>query len=165
MGQTGSLTQHQPYLGVNDYHTLAEISVESADLRQIVEVGWTVDRGVNGDSLPHLFVFHWVNGAPTCYYGCGFVPVQSPWSPGSPVSVTLVPQAYAIVHFPGAAIGAFCPGSRRDVQPRIATLQMRRLWWPRRTKTDSRRCSRHARSAISPISRSCVSNERTSSQP
>jgi hypothetical protein len=105
VGLHGSLSQLQPYLGVNDYHTLAEIAVESADLKQIVEVGWTVDRGVNGDTFPHLFVFHWINGAPTCYNACGFVPVLSPWSPGSLVPVTPVPQAYAIVHISGAASG------------------------------------------------------------
>jgi len=27
----------------------------------------TVDRGVNGDDYPHLVVYHWVNGTPSCY--------------------------------------------------------------------------------------------------
>lgn len=47
--------------------------VQSEDGRHIVEVGWTVDRELNGDAQPHLFVYHWVDGQATCYNGCGFV--------------------------------------------------------------------------------------------
>ncbi|MFI5492222.1 neprosin family prolyl endopeptidase [Actinoplanes sp. NPDC051859] len=64
----------KPELAAADEHTLTEISMQTADGKQIVEVGWTVDRRVNGDDDPHLFVFHWVDGKPTCYNGCGFVP-------------------------------------------------------------------------------------------
>jgi hypothetical protein len=39
-------------------------------------VGWTVDRLVNPDSDPHLFVFSWVDGGPKCYNECGFVPAK-----------------------------------------------------------------------------------------
>lgn len=62
-----------PYLAPSDSHTLGELAVESTDGQQIVEVGWTVDRGLNGDTQPHLFVYHWVNGQETCYNGCGYV--------------------------------------------------------------------------------------------
>jgi hypothetical protein len=76
-GSFAQLTIEQPVLDPADSHTLAEIAVESADNKQIVEIGWTVDRGVNrGDLAPHLFIFHWVNGAGTCYNGCGFVAVS-----------------------------------------------------------------------------------------
>src|SRR5579871_1420661 len=54
-------------------HSLQEISLQDSAQQQTVEVGWTVDRGVNGDALPHLFVYHWVNGGTSCYNGCGFV--------------------------------------------------------------------------------------------
>jgi hypothetical protein len=58
---------------------LAELAVQSADGKQAVEVGWTVDPGLNGGSLdPHLFVYHWKNGAKTCYNGCGFVKYGTP---------------------------------------------------------------------------------------
>lgn len=65
----------KPALAVADYHTLAELSVQSSlnGIRQIVEIGWTIDRDVNKDDNPHLFVYHWVNNVGGCYNGCGFV--------------------------------------------------------------------------------------------
>jgi hypothetical protein len=59
-----------------NYHTLAEIAVQDqiGSTNQVVEVGWNVDRTVNGGSdEPHIFVFHWVDGVPTCYNGCNWV--------------------------------------------------------------------------------------------
>lgn len=74
-GASVSITQADPTIGSNDIHSLAEMAIESIDGQQIIEVGWTVAEDVNGDSLPHLFTFHWVNGVGTCYnLGCGFVP-------------------------------------------------------------------------------------------
>ncbi len=64
-GAQASFTQADQTLSPNDSHTLTEIAVESTKASQIVELGWTVDPSINGDSLPHLFVFHWVNG--TCW--------------------------------------------------------------------------------------------------
>lgn len=57
---------------------------------QAVEVGWTVDPlefGSDNPTLPHLFVFRWVNGAWTqdgksCYDGCGFVSKSKVFYPG-----------------------------------------------------------------------------------
>ncbi|WP_412748142.1 neprosin family prolyl endopeptidase [Krasilnikovia sp. M28-CT-15] len=72
----------KPKLATGDYHTLAELSVQSADGAQIAEVGWTVDRTVNGDSDPHLFVYHWVNRKETCYNACGFVQYSQTVKPG-----------------------------------------------------------------------------------
>ncbi|WP_436524440.1 neprosin family prolyl endopeptidase [Actinoplanes sp. HUAS TT8] len=68
-----NLTINKPKLDKKDYHTLAELAVQSADGNQIVEVGWNVDRVVNGDDDPHLFVYHWVNRQTSCYNGCGWV--------------------------------------------------------------------------------------------
>jgi len=73
----GNFTIDAPVVHSSDFHSLSELAVESTDGKQIVEVGWTVDNGLNGDSNPHLFVFHWVNGQVTCYNGCGFVPVST----------------------------------------------------------------------------------------
>jgi hypothetical protein len=73
-GAYGNLSIAKPKLVTGDFHTLAEIAVQSADSSQIVEVGWNVDRVVNGDDDPHLFVFHWVDGKGTCYNACGYVP-------------------------------------------------------------------------------------------
>ncbi|WP_242624935.1 neprosin family prolyl endopeptidase [Krasilnikovia cinnamomea] len=72
----------KPKLASGDFHTLAELSVQSADGAQIVEVGWTVDRTVNGDSDPHIFVYHWVNRKETCYNACGFVQYSQTVKPG-----------------------------------------------------------------------------------
>jgi hypothetical protein len=72
-GAYGNIVIGKPYLSKDDYHTLAEIAVQSADGSQTVEVGWNVDRTVNGDDDPHLFVFHWVDGQGSCYNACGWV--------------------------------------------------------------------------------------------
>lgn len=69
----------------DDVHSLQELAAQSADGSQIVEVGWTVDPGLNGDQAPHLFIFHWVDGQPTCYNGCGFVQTSSKVTPGMKV--------------------------------------------------------------------------------
>jgi len=67
----------KPTVKSTDYHSLAEIAIESADEQQIVEIGWTVDpttfSGSSAPSAPHLFAYHWVNGQETCYNGCGYV--------------------------------------------------------------------------------------------
>jgi hypothetical protein len=74
-GASANLTIHTPSLDTTagDFHTLTEIAVQSANSQQIVEVGWTIDPAVNGNSNPHLFVYNWVNGSPGCYNGCGWV--------------------------------------------------------------------------------------------
>jgi hypothetical protein len=83
-GFYANVTIGKPTLAKADYHSLAELAVQSGDGKQAqaVEVGWTVDRLVNGDDDPHLFVYHWVNGVGTCYNGCGFVQYSSTIKPG-----------------------------------------------------------------------------------
>ena len=82
-GTYGNLVIGNPKLDKIDFHTLSEIAVESADGNQIVEVGWTVDRGINkGDEQPHLFVYHWVDNKETCYNACGFVQYSKTVAPG-----------------------------------------------------------------------------------
>jgi hypothetical protein len=84
-GIYANLTINKPALAKEDYHTLAELAVvqTSADkISQAVEVGWTVDRAVNKDEDPHLFVFSWVNSKPRCYNGCGFVQYSKTIRPG-----------------------------------------------------------------------------------
>jgi hypothetical protein len=85
-GASIRLSQEQPVVAPSDYHSLAELAVESADGRQVAEVGWTVDPSQFGDGLPHLFVFHWVDGTPTCYDGCGFVQVSPTVQAGQPLT-------------------------------------------------------------------------------
>lgn len=81
-GAYANFTISKPTLAASDYHTLAELAVQSANGNQIVEVGWNVDQVVNGDADPHLFVYHWVNGQPGCYNSCGFVQYSQNVSPG-----------------------------------------------------------------------------------
>ncbi|GIE81127.1 hypothetical protein Aph02nite_70770 [Actinoplanes philippinensis] len=83
-GTYANLTIHKPTLAKNDFHTLAELAVVSSKdkIDQVVEVGWTVDRVVNGDDDPHLFVYSWVDGVPQCYNGCGYEQYSKNIRPG-----------------------------------------------------------------------------------
>ncbi|MBA3463124.1 MAG: neprosin family prolyl endopeptidase [Deltaproteobacteria bacterium] len=85
-GAGAKMKQGDPGLAIGDAHSLGEIAVISADQRQIVEIGWTVDPAVNGDAHPRLFIFHWVDGAPTCYNSCGFVSMSATHKPGMRVT-------------------------------------------------------------------------------
>jgi hypothetical protein len=99
-GAFASYTVTQPALAAADSHSLAELAVESADGQQIVEIGYTVDRGLNGNALPHLFVYHWVNRTESCYNGCGFVQYDASLRPGAALTVGSVHQ-FAIEQFNG----------------------------------------------------------------
>lgn len=94
-GAGATITQADPAVGIGDFHSLAEIAIESLDDRQIVEIGWTIDFGVNGDLQPHVFSFHWIDGQPTCYNGCGWVQVSPDKRPGMRV-VPGEPHRYEI---------------------------------------------------------------------
>jgi hypothetical protein len=91
----------KPTLATADYHTLAELALQSADGQQIVEVGWNVDRVVNGDDDPHLFVYHWVNHTPSCYNGCGFVQYSTTVTPGATLANGAA-KKFGIQYFSGA---------------------------------------------------------------
>jgi MYXO-CTERM domain-containing protein len=81
-GAGAMVKQGDPGLAAGDAHSLGEIAVLSANGQQIVEIGWHVDPLVNEDLQPRLFVFHWIDGQPTCYNGCGFVQVSTTMRPG-----------------------------------------------------------------------------------
>ena len=97
-GAYANLVIGKPYLDSGDYHTLAEISVQSADGQQIVEVGWNVDRTVNGDSDPHLFVYHWVDRKESCYNACGWQQYSSTIKPGDTLPVGSS-KRFGIMHY------------------------------------------------------------------
>jgi hypothetical protein len=97
-GTQATITIAKPKLDDEDFHSLAEVAAQSADGQQIVEVGWTVDRVVNGDDSPHLFVYRWVDRKESCYNACGFVPYGSTIKPGA-VLPTGVAKLFAIKHF------------------------------------------------------------------
>jgi hypothetical protein len=89
-GVSANLTQMQPTVPSQpeaENHSLMELAVLSSDGKQIVEVGWVVDKTMNGDELPHLFVYHWVNGQTSCYNACGFVQASTSVFPGQSVAV------------------------------------------------------------------------------
>jgi hypothetical protein len=101
-GARGYYTIEKPYVASTDFHSLAELAVSSSsdELAQVIEVGWTVDPGLNGDNDPHLFVYHWVDGARTCYNACGFVPVpnEQGYAAGMKLPVTSTPLQFSILH-------------------------------------------------------------------
>lgn len=100
-GATDTMDVAKPLLDApTDYHTLGELMVLSADRKQQVEVGWTVDYNVNGDLLPHLFVYHWVDDVASCYNGCGFVRYSSSTIPGE-ILPTGTRKAFTIMHYQG----------------------------------------------------------------
>ncbi|MEU4215724.1 neprosin family prolyl endopeptidase [Actinoplanes sp. NPDC026623] len=111
-GNYANLPIYKPELARGDYHTLVELAVQSADGRQIIEVGWNVDRFINkGSADPHLFVYYWVDKKAQCY-NCDFtslyptsvkpgdtLPVEPPDEEGHPVGAA---RRFAIQHFGGA---------------------------------------------------------------
>lgn len=86
-GTWANLLISKPELARSDYHTLAELAVQSADSIQKIEVGWNVDREVNGDDDPHLFIFHWRDNVAQCYNGCGFTMFSKTVKPGDTLPV------------------------------------------------------------------------------
>ncbi|GAA2565661.1 hypothetical protein GCM10010435_43150 [Winogradskya consettensis] len=81
-GTWANLSIAKPELKQGDYHTLTEIAVQTTNGDHVVELGWNVDRTVNGDSDPHLFVFYWKDGVATCYNACGWTQYSSSMKPG-----------------------------------------------------------------------------------
>ena len=90
-----------PVVASADYHSLAELAVESSDGTQIIEIGWRVYRPQ--DQTPRLFIYHWVNGQGTCYNsGCGFVQSGSTTiTPGMALTPSSTPAQFAIEYFQG----------------------------------------------------------------
>lgn len=88
-GASVSMYQAAPAGVTSTGHSLQELALQSTnDTRtaNTIEIGWSVDPGVNGDYQPHLFVYHWINGQGTCYNGCGFVQTSSTVQPGMAVA-------------------------------------------------------------------------------
>ncbi|MFC7528590.1 neprosin family prolyl endopeptidase [Actinoplanes sp. GCM10030250] len=73
-GAMATVTVGKPIVSADDSHSLASVAVRSADKRHNVQIGWTVDRELNGDDEPHLFVIHRADGVDACYNICGFEP-------------------------------------------------------------------------------------------
>ena len=77
-GAQALFTIGKPVVAPEASHSLAAIAVRSADGLDNVQVGWTVDPGLNGDGEPHLFAIHRSGGIDACYNDtdadCGFEP-------------------------------------------------------------------------------------------
>jgi hypothetical protein len=96
------LTVAAPKVADVDWHSLAEVTLESADAQQIVEVGWNVDAKVNGDADTHLFVYTWTDGVGNCYNACGYVPyAPATVAPGATLGTGVLKQ-FGIQHYNGA---------------------------------------------------------------
>lgn len=113
-GAVARMTVERPGLGQTGFHSLAELSVGTITKSHSVEVGWTVDRRLNGDDDPHLFVFRWTGG-PTCYNACGFTPAPgaTAWpgmtlTPGTEIRVRIshIADRWAIF-FNGEEFGSY----------------------------------------------------------
>jgi neprosin-like protein len=85
-------------------HTLNEISVQGGPSDgNIVELGWSVSTDQFGDADPHMFIFHWINWAPTCYNTCGWNQVSATYFPGMNLSALVGQNVYiGYVHNNGA---------------------------------------------------------------
>jgi Neprosin len=64
-------------------HSIGEMAVmstgEAGGTLNDVEIGFMV---LDGDNLPRLFVYHWNDGAETCYNSCNWHQYSSTYSPG-----------------------------------------------------------------------------------
>ncbi|MEV4639528.1 neprosin family prolyl endopeptidase [Actinoplanes sp. NPDC049548] len=101
-GSWANLSIAKPELATADAHTLTEIALQSADSKQIVEVGWNVDRKVNGDDDPHLFVYYWKDKKKSCYNSCGFEPYsEASIKPGDTLPIG-VQKRFGVKHSGGA---------------------------------------------------------------
>lgn len=84
-GATANMLITEPYLdSINDAHSLMEVAVRDTATGNAVEIGATVDPGLNGDSQVHLFTGAWLNGAflgynasPASYVDYGGNPINA----------------------------------------------------------------------------------------
>jgi hypothetical protein len=75
-GAFGTFTVNKPFVASTDFFSEMSVVVGSATGNDSVEVGWRVDRALNGDDQPHLFVGSAVKGSIKCPNACGFEQVD-----------------------------------------------------------------------------------------
>jgi hypothetical protein len=74
-------------------HSLEEMSVQAGkQFGNIVEIGSMV---LSDETDPQLFVFHWVNGAATCYDQCGYQQYSNTYYPGMDLSALVGKSVYS----------------------------------------------------------------------
>lgn len=69
----GFITVLNPTLTAGDFHSLYQLTAQSTDGQQVIEVGWTKDPTTYGDSNIHLFATRWTNGAFGGYFDSTWV--------------------------------------------------------------------------------------------
>jgi hypothetical protein len=76
-------------------HSLNEIAIQAGKSNgDIVELGWLVSSDQYGDSDPHIFVFHWIDGVPQCYDGCNWQQYSSTYYPGQNIGSLVGREVY-----------------------------------------------------------------------
>jgi Neprosin len=93
-GMTNSIEKPQYVNTGGAGHTLNEIAIQGANNGNIVELGWLVSSEQYGNNNPHLFVFHWLNGSPTCYDTCGWHQYSSTYFPGMDLGFAVGHKVY-----------------------------------------------------------------------
>jgi Neprosin len=98
-GMSARLSQARPKIRGNERYTGATLQVTSSDNEQAIQFGWWVSTSIFGDSLPHLVMSAFIDGAPQCLNACGFVQVAKGPRAGSRVKVGTL-GAYTIKRAP-----------------------------------------------------------------
>jgi hypothetical protein len=97
-GAFGTFTVKKPFVVPGDAFSMATMQVFAATVGS-VEVGWIVDRALNGDDEPHLFV-RYRNSVEQCPNACGFRQVDPNLRPGAALTVNSTHQ-FMIEQFQG----------------------------------------------------------------
>lgn len=127
-----------------DFHTLGEITAQSLNQQQTVEIGWNVDNGLYGDNLTHLFVSSFKNGSFQGYNGsnpaftvcttalCGAAPIVAPGGALTSYVGAATPPVFSIsyfgsaywVKFAGSWIGFFAGSNWSGVSPAFTNIPL-----------------------------------------
>ena len=76
-------------------HSLDEIAIQGGPSNgNIIEMGWFVDSEIEGNTNPHIFVYHWINGAETCYDACGWQQWSNTYHPGMDLGSAVGKKVY-----------------------------------------------------------------------
>lgn len=98
LGGTVTFTTFRPHLEGANSHSLSEIMVTNGH-GATIEFGWTVDVALNGDDMPHLFVYTTPDGYVSGGYNgaSGFISGNTPDAPGETL-VLGTTHTYGIRH-------------------------------------------------------------------
>jgi hypothetical protein len=91
----------------DDGHSIGQIAVmgpgAAGGSLDDVEMGFSISPGQWGDKYPHLFIYHWNQGAETCYNSCDWNQYSSTYFPGMDLTPLLKHPVYlGWVHYKSA---------------------------------------------------------------